>query len=180
MTRLDIPAGENARTFPLALTGPIGEAARAYSQAVYQLGKLPLREFEAARIRIAQIDGCLLCLAFRTARDHDTRGAGEDEIPEGFFDEIESWRTSTLLTRREAMAVEYADRFATEPQALALDENFWDRMRSLFADDEIAELTISFGAWIALGRFTHVLGVDVGCDLPSPLPEPRKASNGTS
>ena len=37
----------------------IGPAAAKFSQSVYDDGTLGLREFEAARLRIAQINGCL-------------------------------------------------------------------------------------------------------------------------
>ena len=46
----------------------IGPAAVAFSQAVYDDSTLGLREFEAARLRIAQINGCLFCQDWRAER----------------------------------------------------------------------------------------------------------------
>ena len=47
----------------------IGAAAGGYSRAVYEKSLLSHREMEAARMRTAQINGCLLCLGMRAKRD---------------------------------------------------------------------------------------------------------------
>ena len=70
-----------------------------------------LREFEAARLTIARVNGCLFCLHYRTERD------GE-KVDSGFFDEVSAWRTSTTLEPRVGLAAEYAERFATEHHGL--------------------------------------------------------------
>ena len=44
-------------------------AAMTFSRATYEHSELSLREFEAARFRIAQINGCQLCQNWRSARD---------------------------------------------------------------------------------------------------------------
>jgi hypothetical protein len=36
----------------------------------------------------------------------------------------------------------------------------------VFTDAEILDLTVCIGAWIALGRTLHVLGVDGYCRIP--------------
>ena len=47
----------------------IGVPAAKFSAAVYEHSTLSLREFEAARIRIAQVNHCSFCLDWRTERD---------------------------------------------------------------------------------------------------------------
>lgn len=47
----------------------IGRAASRLSRAVTTKSTLGLREFEAARLRIAQINGCIVCMDWRTERD---------------------------------------------------------------------------------------------------------------
>ncbi len=59
---------------------------------------------------------------------------------------------------QERLAIEYAERFAYDHQRI--DDDFWVRMRSEFTDQEILDLTICIGTFIALGRTLVVLGVD--------------------
>ena len=49
------------------LATPLTSAAAGYSSAVYEHSSLSLREFEAARITMARINQCALCLDWRTA-----------------------------------------------------------------------------------------------------------------
>ena len=80
--RIDVPADQD----PLSTCGPprrrrSPRAAGALSDAVYRKSTLPLREFEAARTRIAQINDCQLCLDWRTARDVPDRAAAGEDVP---------------------------------------------------------------------------------------------------
>jgi hypothetical protein len=63
-------------------------------------------------------------------------------------------------------------RLAPRPCGVSLElgrgEAFWARLREHYADSEIVDLTLSIGSWIAMGLFTHVLGLDDHCTLPSP------------
>lgn len=69
-------------------------------------------------------------------------------------------------SERERLAIEYAERFALDH--LAIDDAFWVRLRERFTDPEILDLTICIGNWLAFGRLTQVLHLDVECDLPGP------------
>ena len=121
------------------------------STAVYGTSKLDKRESEAARYTIALINDCAVCRATR-AKDADALG-----LDEGFYAEIPDWRTSTVLTERERMAAEFAQRFAIDH--LAMDDEFWTRLRSIYSDEEIADLTMCCGMWLGLGRTLAVIGV---------------------
>lgn len=138
----------------------IGPAAAAFSGAVYECSTLPLREFEAARLRIAQVNGCVLCLEWRTER------AGES-VDAAFADLVAGWRVGEGLSERERLAAEYAERFALEHHDL--DDAFWLRMRASFSDREIVELSMCLGSWIAFGRLNRVFGIDEACTIPSSL-----------
>jgi alkylhydroperoxidase family enzyme len=59
---------------------------------------------------------------------------------------------------QERLAIEYAERFAYDHQRL--DDDFWRRMNAAFTDQEILDLTICIGTFIALGRTLVVLGID--------------------
>ena len=123
----------------------------ALSSAVYEHSQLPLREREAARWTIALINDCVVC------RDTRARGAAEAGIDDPFYQEVADWRASTTLSPRERLAAEYAERFALDH--LAMDDDFWDRLRASFADDELADLTICCGMFLGLGRTLAVMGV---------------------
>ncbi|MCZ4507864.1 alkylhydroperoxidase family enzyme [Streptomyces phaeochromogenes] len=155
---VDIPEGKNPIEYVWGDMVPgIGPAAANFSLAVYAHTTLGLREFEAARLRIAQINGCLFCLDWRTERDgHKV----EDDFP----DAVEHWRTTDAFDDRTRLAAEYADRYALDHHGL--DEEFWDRMTTHYSQTEIVELTMSLGSWLAFGRLNRVLGLDAMCVLP--------------
>jgi alkylhydroperoxidase family enzyme len=155
---LDIPAGKDAIGYVWGEMVPgIGPAAAAFSLSVYQHTTLGLREFEAARLRIAQINGCLFCLDWRIDRD----GV---KVEDDFPDAVVNWRTTEAFDERTRLAAEYAERYALDHHNL--DEEFWARMSEHYSQREIVELTMSLGAWLAFGRLNHVLGIDAVCVLP--------------
>ena len=64
----------------------------------------------------------------------------------------------------ESIAIEYAERFALAHREI--DDAFFERLHAVYSDAEILDLTVCIGAWIALGRTLHVLGVDSYCRIP--------------
>ena len=146
------------------LAAPITAAAGGYSEAVYEHSKLALREFEAARITMARINQCALCLDWRTARDVPSRGASADEVPEDFYATVGSDDESTL-TERERLAAEFARRYATDH--LGMDAEFWTRCHAAYSDDELVDLALCVGSWLALGRFNQVFDIDGACRVPA-------------
>lgn len=123
----------------------------ALSDAVYGNTRLDLREREAARWTIALINDCAVC--------QDTRAAEAERvgIDEAFYAEVADWRDSEVLSARERLAAEFAQRFALDH--LGMDDRFWERLRAGYADDEIADLTICCGTFLGLGRTLAVIGV---------------------
>jgi len=84
MPRIDVPADRDPLVYLWTERAPgLTATAGAFSDAVYRKSTLPIRELEAARIRIAQINDCTLCLGWRTARDVPDRAAnlGDDGRP---------------------------------------------------------------------------------------------------
>ncbi len=155
---VDIPEGKDAIEYVWGEMVPrIGPAASKFSLAVYADSTLGLREFEAARLRIAQVNGCLFCLEWRTERD------GE-KVEDGFADAVTAWRITDAFDDRTRLAAEYAERYALDHHGL--DDAFWARMTAHYSQREIVELTMCIGAWLAFGRLNHVLGLDTMCALP--------------
>jgi alkylhydroperoxidase family enzyme len=159
--RIDLPADKEPIAWLWGEAVPkIGPAAARFSAAVYEHSRLSLREFEAARTRIAQVNHCLFCLDWRTERE------GE-RVDESFYGDVEAWSTSPALAERERLAAEYAERFATDHLSLDHDDDFWTRLHAAYTDEEIIELSMCISSWIAFGRVNHVLGVDGACVLPA-------------
>jgi|TARA_R100000501_G_scaffold17919_1_gene34976 alkylhydroperoxidase family enzyme len=176
--RIDVPADHADNPYGYAaehLAPEIMKAGGHFSHAVYQHSKLSLREFEGARVRTAEINGCMVCQQFRAARDVGAMFAANgmrdahtvaDNGPapdEAFYAAVPEWRTSPVFSERERLAIEFAERFGTEPKALSADDAFWTRMHDAYSDAEIADLANSVAAWVGLGRVAHVLGFDQVC-----------------
>ena len=109
MPRIDVPAGRDPLLHLWSgtgnkLTGP----AAAFSDAVYRKSTLPLREFEAARITIARVNDCRICLDLRP-------GGGPGQA---FYDAVLGDQADlgdgADLTERESLAAEFARRFALD------------------------------------------------------------------
>jgi len=148
-----------------ALAPKLTAAAGGYSGAVYEHSSLSLREFEAARITMARINDCALCLDWRTARDVPSRGAAADEVPEAFYAAVGSDGAGAGLTERELLAAEFAERYATDHRSMGSD--FWERLHSSYSDDELVDLALCVGSWLALGRFNQVFDIDGACRVPA-------------
>ena len=67
MPRVTVPKGKDPLVHVWTELAPsLTAAAGAYSTAVYEKSSLSLREFEAARITIARINQCAICIDWRT------------------------------------------------------------------------------------------------------------------
>lgn len=146
----------------------------ALSEAVYRDTTLTLREFEAGRARMSQINGCRVCQRFRGASDIPslfesmgadptvgvhTRGPAPDE---DFYSGLQDWREATIYSERERFVLEFVERYHGAPDALGSDGAFWNRARGIYTDKELVNLTIAAGYFVAAGRLVHVLGLDQG------------------
>lgn len=176
MVRISIPGGyqDNPAGWAHATLAPdISRAFNELSVQVYKNALVPLRVFEAARARIALINGCLKCIAWRSVRDvpgylerYGEEGGsslttpGADEPDEEFYENLEQWRSSPIYSEQERLAIELAENFALHPQGLDSDEEFWARAKDAFADAELFSLMMSIGSFVAGGRLMHMLEFD--------------------
>src|ERR1700728_3892267 len=129
MARLDVPAGQGADAVQIwSLQPELGAAATRFVHAAYNKSILPTRVREAARTRVAQLNDCTVCLAFR-ADTVTAQGLDED-----FYGAVGS-SDDAALTEQERLAVEYAERFAIDHASI--DDRFVERLRGSFTDPEI-------------------------------------------
>ncbi len=118
--------------------------------AAYNKSILPVRVREAARMRIAQLNECTVCLTFRADKVKE-QGLGEDfYCAVGAPDPHE-------LDEQERLAVAYAERFALDHTSI--DDAFIEQLRGAFTDPEILDLTICLSAFLGLGRTLRALGI---------------------
>jgi len=181
MTRIPVlqPVGRKDAVIPHVYRPRMAAAMEQLSAAVYQETTLTYREAEGARMRIAHINGCLMCQGYRIAEhlpaalqkmdsaEAPNTGANRGEAPaEAFYRAVAlDWRSSDQFSNRERLAIEYAERISLEPIPLPNDEAFWQRLHAHFSDGEIADLTYSITTWIATGRLVHALGLDGACAI---------------
>jgi alkylhydroperoxidase family enzyme len=151
MARLEIPAGEGGDAVQVwSLQPELGAAATRFVHAAYNKSILPTRVREAARMRIAQLNDCAVCLAFR-ADTVKAQGLGEE-----FYDAVGS-PGDAVLSEQEQLAMEYAERFAIDHASI--DDQFVQRLQGSFTDPEILDLTICLSAFLGLGRTLRALGI---------------------
>lgn len=77
------------------------------------------------------------------------KGLSEDKIAE-----IDNYEVSDRLTRREKLALKFAEKMGIEHRAV--DDNFFTLLRNEFTDPEIAELAIVISVCIGWGRLLSV------------------------
>ena len=153
MARIAIPAGEGGDAVQLWTLRPeMGSAINRLVDAAYNKSILPVRVREAARMRIAQLNECPVCLTFRAA------SVKEQGVEEDFYAHVADHATSPQYSEQERLAIAYAERFAVDH--LAIDDAFFVELRSAFTDPEILDLTICLAAFRGLGRLLRTLGID--------------------
>ena len=155
MSRLQLPDGDQpeiARVW--GLRPEMGKAVQGISYAVYSQSRLPARVREAARMRIAQINDCVVCRGWRIPE------LAEQGVTEELYEHVDDPDAGDY-SEQERLAIEFAERFALNHRSL--DDAFFARLREHFTDAEILDLTICVGNWLAFGRLTMVLDLDEAC-----------------
>lgn len=107
-------------------------------------GTLPLRLIELTRLRIAYHNQCRICISMR----YETAVA--DGLDEAAVCSLEKPQEAGNLSPAEKMAVEFADRFATNH--LSIDAAFYERLREFFTDAEIVQLGFNCAFNSGFGR----------------------------
>jgi AhpD family alkylhydroperoxidase len=164
MARLDLPRGDDGhpdadtdRYRMWSLRPEFGEAADIFSRVIQENSILPVAEHEAARIRMAHINGCVSCSEARTT---DLAAVGLDE---SFYEDVDDPAKRGRYTVRERLAIEFAERFAAGKHTF--DDRFWSEFRANFSDAEIVDLAASCAKWMGLGRLNAVLELSVACPI---------------
>src|SRR3954470_20640655 len=120
MPRIAVPDGQDPLMHLWGGAAPgLSVPAARFSDAVYNRSTLPLGEMEASRITVARINDCNIC---RTMRSPD--GPGEAFYEALLAGQRDAPARAGTPGEREALASEFAERFATDH--LAMDDGFWE------------------------------------------------------
>jgi alkylhydroperoxidase family enzyme len=84
-------------------------------------------------------------------------------ITEEMYAHVAEYRERDEYTEREKLAIEYAERFALDHTNI--DDALFARLRAVYRDDEIVDLTLLLVTFIGLGRMLAVLEIDPACAL---------------
>jgi alkylhydroperoxidase family enzyme len=146
---------ESGSMFSAALSqSALGESVGSYVAAVTERSSVPRRAAEAARMRIAEINGCMLCMSARL-------GADDDGLTAEFYEHVGDWASWPGYSASERLAIEFAERFALDHRLI--DDDLWSRLGAEFTQEQIVDLGLSVAEWLGIGRFTQVLGLDRQC-----------------
>lgn len=84
-------------------------------------------------------------------------------MTEEFYAAVSEWRTTSMFTDAERIAVEYAERFSLDHQGI--DDDLMGRLQEHWSPAEILDLTVCIGRHLAFGRLTAVLAIDLACPI---------------
>jgi AhpD family alkylhydroperoxidase len=158
MARLEVPDGPGGEAAMIwSLRPELGGMVNRMIRGAYQDSILPADERELARMRIAQINDCVACSDFRAPSVLDAGIAPE------LYERVAEYATYPGYTPRQRLAIEFAERFALAHATL--DDSFFARLRDVFSDEEILDLTLCVAVFLGLGRSLTVLGVDQSCPI---------------
>ena len=153
MARITIPEGPGGDPVQVWTLRPeMGDAVGVMIDAAYHKSRLPARVREAARMRIAELNDCNICHGYRAS------GFRAEGVDDELYANVSCYRDDDRYSPQEALAIEYAERFAADHRSI--DDEFFARLRASFADDEILDLTICLSTFLGLGRLLNVLGID--------------------
>jgi AhpD family alkylhydroperoxidase len=158
MARIPLPDnGQPDIVNALMLRPQLARATSGLNDAV-MASTLDWRLHELVRYRIAVINGCATCLAWRTP---EAIRAGVDDV---LLETVPGWRGSDAFTDAERVALEFTERFCTDSKDI--EDDLIARLGEHFDPGEIVELSLVIGKYLSQGRFMQVLGLDQNCDVP--------------
>jgi alkylhydroperoxidase family enzyme len=124
-----------------------------YENAVAQT-RLDPRQHELVRYRVAQINQCTVCLAYR--RD-------DSGVPEDVLAQVGGWAASDAFSPAEKAALSFTEQFCGD--SAAISDDLMTDLQGLLPPGHVVELALVVGKYLAMGRFMQVLGLDQTCAI---------------
>jgi AhpD family alkylhydroperoxidase len=122
--------------------------------------QLDQRLADLVKVRASQLNGCAFCIDmhWQDARAH---GEGEERLYS-----LDAWRHSPLFHARERAALELCEAITLVAEGHVPDP-VWDRARSAFDDQELAQLVFAITAINAWNRLMITARVEPGHYRPA-------------
>ena len=112
-------------------------------------GKLPRELKELVRVKLARNNDCS---PYSVRSDHV--GRHSHTLPSAKSAEVDHYEVSEVLTRREKLALKFADKLGSDKQAL--DDQFFDLLHQEFTEPEIVELAHVVAMGVSFERLIAV------------------------
>jgi alkylhydroperoxidase family enzyme len=153
MARIELPPGDGLEvTRALTLAPHFADVVMGYEKAVGRT-TLDKRLHELVRYRVAQLNQCTVCLAFRW----------DSGVNESVLAHVEQWQTSDEFSTAERAALSFTEQFCRH--SAGIPDSLIAELEELLPPGQVVELTLVVGKYVAMGRFMQVLGLDQNCDL---------------
>jgi AhpD family alkylhydroperoxidase len=160
MSRIPLPEGDADEVIrAMGLSPAFGNAMATLSGAIYGDILLSMREREAIRMRVAQLNQCPICLQWRFPE------LANQGVTENFYNQVDEWQNSDEFSNREQLAIEYTELYLKDH--LSISDNFFAKLNQDFSPEEIFEMSAIIGGLMANGRLLAVLKLDQQCSIPS-------------
>jgi AhpD family alkylhydroperoxidase len=159
MARIALPDGDQPDVVKALMLRPaLAKGVVAMNDAV-AASSLDWRLHELVRMRVAAINGCQICLTYRSPE------AVEAGVTEQLLAGVATWRESDRYTDAEQVALEFTEQFCGD--SAAIDDELISRLAQHYDAGQIVDLTLVIGKYLSQGRFMQVLGLDEDCVIPA-------------
>jgi AhpD family alkylhydroperoxidase len=157
VARIELPEGDGRDVLrALSVRPELRDAFVGLNVAIHE-SPLEPRLHELVRYRVAQLNQCTYCLAWRS------QAAREAGVTDDLLARVSRYADDPAFTDAERAALEYTERFCGA--STSIDDGLVDRLRAGLGDDGVVELTMAIGKYMAFGRFMQVLQLDQACDV---------------
>ena len=154
---------EQGITRMLAHCPKMAKGAIGFGAAIAMNRTLPERLIELVRLRVAFHNQCRSCMAIRYS-------SAAGEVDENLVCSLDQPQEAADLTTLERVALDFADRFATDHLSIT-DERF-AKLREHLDEAQTMELLLHLALYVGMGRLAATL------DMTEELPESFQAAFG--
>lgn len=156
--RINVPADQEPMIFIwTSIASPVlRQAIGALTQAMaVNDSTVTEKEREAMRYYLAFREDCNACKSSRFGLIRpDWAGRG---MTEEWYDAIPNYETSSVLTDRERLVIEFTSRLFDDHRDLEQDDDLWSRMQSQFDELEIQDLVVISSFVVGMNRIRETL-----------------------
>ncbi|EED35460.1 conserved hypothetical protein [Luminiphilus syltensis NOR5-1B] len=152
---------EQGITRMLAHCPEMAKGAIGFGAAIAMNRTLPERLIELVRLRVAFHNQCRSCMAIRYS-------SAANDVDEDLVCSIEKPQEAPDLTDAERVALEFADRFATDH--LSNTDKRFAELREHFTEAQTMELMLHLALYVGMGRLAATL--DMTEELPAGFQKP--------